>query len=236
MRSCGSSKYVRGLQEHVRDVILFYAALIGTDYNTKGLATFGKEKAKSVTHLIYEHWLQCRVSGKKERGFLDYALLVVGGHVDVPHENKTFSTFLRKAGAESRPGCTFATELNRVIKIVDDQRAKASDTARRLRRDDVAWTGASIDHQQLIKVLLDANVEQAQENGVNGVLSRVMKIEAERTLRAGEASTRRPLLCVDGIVKPKEVKKWSQVLPKLASTALHMMYGAPVSMGPSVSR
>jgi hypothetical protein len=80
----------------------------------------------------------------------------------------------------------------------------------------VVWTGEKVNHQQLIKILTEANVQQEQENGVNGVLSRVMTIEAERMLRLGETCSDRPLLRVTSIVKPKDVKKWQQVLPLIS--------------------
>lgn len=156
------------------------------------------------------------MSGEDECCFLDYALLVLRGKGGICSSSKVYKTFLRKAAEETRPGCTFCNDLELVIKIVHDQRAQASRCARQVRRGDVVWTGEKVNHQQLIKILTEANVQQEQENGVNGVLSRVMTIEAERMLRLGETCSDRPLLRVTSIVKPKDVKKWQQVLPLIS--------------------
>lgn len=204
------------MQEDLKDVLLFFAAVVGTDYNSKGLTRFGKEKAKAMTRLIYQQWQATHRSGDGSRCFLDYAACVVLGQVEIDcTADKSCKTFLKACAKENCPGVSFARDLQLVVKVVLDQRAKAREQAIALKRADVMWTGEKIDHGNLISILIQANVDQEQENGVNGVLSRVMKVEAERMLRLGESSLINPLLRVSSIVKAKQVKKWedSKVLP-----------------------
>eukprot|EP00892_Ulva_mutabilis_P005754 jgi/Ulvmu1/3550/UM166_0004.1 len=203
-------------REHIKDVALFFAALVGTDYNTQGLPAYGKDKAKAVTHWMYQQWLQTHASGGLESGFLSFSLHVVEGKIIRISTDPVICTFLRKAKEDSRPEVSFVHDLKLVIEVVHAQRAKAYDLAKDFHRDDVLWTGEMVDHRQLMTVLINANIEQEQENGVNGVLSRIMKIEAERMLRLGEASTCRPLLRIETIAKPKEVKKWQKGHAKLS--------------------
>lgn len=217
------------MQEHLKDVLLLFAAIVGTDYNSKGLSRFGKEKAKAMTRLIYKQWQGAHRPADGNRCFLDFSVSVVLGQVEIDcTADRSLKKFLEACAEETRPGVTFATDLQLVVKVVLDQRAKAREQAIAFKRTDVIWTGKTLHHGDLISILIQAKVDQEQENGVNGVLSRVMKIEAERMLRLGEASLVTPLLRISSIVKPKQVKKWmaGKVLPRFQSPTLRRIIGA----------
>lgn len=172
---------------------------------------------------MYNHWRSLCDSGHEDRGFIEYSVRVVCGQVDVDSSDKLFKTFLKACAEETRPGCTFARDLRLVVHVVQDQRARACERAQGLQRAHVMWSGNQVDHQDLMSILKKAKVEEEQENGVNGVLSRIMKLEAERMLRFGECSVSKPLIRIESIAKPKEVKKWTDEKVRPSYSHEHQM-------------
>jgi hypothetical protein len=82
--------------QDVADVLTFFAAMVGTDFNEGGLQAHGPKKSQEVTVWLWKAWQQQQGSSSKRS--LDFDAFVEGVitrdiHVESP--KKTFQTFLQ---------------------------------------------------------------------------------------------------------------------------------------------
>jgi hypothetical protein len=74
----------------------------------------------------------------------------------------------------------------------------------------IEWDGERLDHPQMVRELESWDVKRQQKNGVDGVMLRLVNLEAERMIRLGEQLQNRSFLNVESITKAKPFKPGSK--------------------------
>jgi hypothetical protein len=205
----------RLMQAGEDDVLLVAACLVGTDYNPDGLKGLGQVKALDAVQSMLTAW---RASGHSDgdAGFVAYAVECMR-HGSAENEEllastkgQAIKTFLRKAADQSSEilvsmGQSFASEVEAVAAAFRKQRHQAMQAVAGIQRKSLYWTGAGLNHVELIQKLEGSGLVHHIKSGANEVFQKVMHLEAERMARNGSSGASDAILVVREI---KKVREW----------------------------
>jgi hypothetical protein len=211
------------IQSGSLEAFLVVAAITGTDYNPKGLASFGDSKARIVVGAFLKLWHSLGNAG--DQGVLEFICQQLHQDADnsaLLKQNTTSTIRLFLKNAREHVSCfslagTFADEVKHVAAVFHSQMDLAEAAARKVSRDDVEWTGDRLLHGEIIRALEEAGLDHHQQNGCDAVLSKVAALEAERTVRYGEEHKDKALLIMQRICK---ARAWYQVKAKLVAVRI----------------
>lgn len=215
------------------------AALIGSDYNHKGVLGVGDKKATDFTRAalqLYREHRQCGDKLQSDEGFLQFAQTIATAprthEQGFKQHSKSAAFVLGKIVElhEQAPGQTdpkgeplpppFAQQLQTVVGTFKDERRRAAAKAAELSRAATVWSGDRLDRQALISALEASHIEH-QAGATDTIFMKVLLLEAERAVRYGEARRSEALIEIVRIAKPKAWYKPKQA-PKKPAAAVRV--------------
>ena len=216
------------------------AALVGCDYNCerddatakkRGVDGLGDKKSTLLIRAMLDVFTEdSKREERSDAGFVKFAAQHFGsnGTADegrfkqASSSAKVAATALRLIREHKRNAlpASFADELRRVHGVFQSQRQLARTQARQYSRAQAVWTGRNMRRRQLMDFLTGIGIKNGEGTTGNALYLKVMALDVERTMRAGEAGQAPLLLNVHIISK---IKDWhiAKVRFRESHCALH---------------
>jgi hypothetical protein len=202
------------MQEAVADVVTFFAAMVGTDFNGNGLRQYGPAKATDVTKEMYHEWKKVSCNESRGSDFLDFAHAVVCNQIALDAPKDALKAFLKKVWQECEIGHgassqvpadkegdqPFHQQLATVTRVVRAERQAAMAAARAVRSESIPWSGSRIMHAEFMELLREVGAPEESQ------CRRLMILEAERMLRSSEGECT-AFVQISGLSKAKQFKE-----------------------------
>ena len=212
------------LQDGGREALLVASALVGTDYNCdredaaakrRGVSDVGNKKVTVLLNAMLEVFRQeSNLDARSDAGFANFAAAHFGSNGTPEEERfckaasskKVAATMLKNIREHKRNEvpASFADELRHVRGVFDRQGQLARARAQQYKRQDAVWTGRDMRRGELMLFLERMGIVNGDGTVGNAQFLKVMALDVELMMRAGEARQALSLLNISSISKVKD--------------------------------